>query len=165
MYQNQLAEAGITVGEEDVWNEIVNASFVQSNPQFLNEVGLFDENKFKQFLKDTEENNKGLWSQWSNYMNNVRDNAERNTYNNLVNAGLGATLKEGETEYFIENTKLDAEFVYVPYTSIADSLVSVSKSEIQDYVKANANDFKVEESRDISYVKFDITPTTEDEDY
>ena len=164
IYQNQLAKAGITVGEADVWNEIKNASFVQGNPDFLNEDGLFDENKFKQFLKDTEENDKVLWSQWSNYMNQVRDNAETNMYNNLVTAGLGASLKEGEHEYFIDNTKLDAQFVYVPYTSIADSLVSISTSEIEAYVKANANNFKVEATRDISYVQFNITPTAEDEE-
>ena len=49
IYQNQLSEAGITVGEADVWKEITNAPSVKSNPQLLNEAGLFDENKFKQF--------------------------------------------------------------------------------------------------------------------
>ena len=56
IYKNQLSEAGITIGEADVWNEIVNASFVQSNPEYQNEAGLFDENKFKQFLASEKEN-------------------------------------------------------------------------------------------------------------
>ncbi|KGL61887.1 peptidylprolyl isomerase [Polaribacter sp. Hel1_85] len=163
IYQNQLSEAGITVGEADVWAEVINAPSVNSNPQFQNEAGLFDEAKFKQFLADTKENNPQMWGAWSNYMNQIRDNAERNTYNNLVTAGLGSSLKEGEFQYFTDNTKLNAQFVYVPYTSIADSLVSVSKEEIASYIKENSNDFKVEESRDISYVKFDITATEEDE--
>ena len=30
-------------------------------------------------------------------MNQIRDNSETNTYNNLLTAGLGASLKEGET--------------------------------------------------------------------
>ena len=46
IYKNQLEEAGITIGEADVWNEVVNAPFVQNNPQYQNEAGLFDENKF-----------------------------------------------------------------------------------------------------------------------
>ena len=163
IYQNQLSEAGITIGEEDVWNEIINSPSVKNSPQYQNEAGLFDEAKFKQFLADTKENNPQLWSAWSNYMNQIRDNAERNTYNNLVSAGLGASLKEGETEYFIENTKINAQFVYVPYTSIADSLVQIKKSEVEAYINDNASDFKVEASRDISYAKFDIKPTKEDE--
>ncbi len=164
IYQKQLADAGITVGEEDVWLEIINAPSVKNNPQFKNEAGLFDEEKFKQFLADTKENNPKLWSAWSNYMNQIRDNAEKNTYNNLVTAGLGASLKEGENQYFNENTTIDARYVYVPYTSIVDSLVNVSKNEIKAYIKSHATDFEVDATRDISYVKFDIKPTTTDEE-
>lgn len=164
IYKNQLQEAGITIGEADVWNEIVNAPFVQSNPEYQNEVGLFDENKFKQFLADTKENNEQLWSQWSTYMNQIRDNAETTTYNNLVTAGLGASLKEGEIEYMIDNTKLNAQFVYIPYTTIADSLVKIKKSEVEAYVNAHQDQFKVEASRDISYIEFDIIATPEDEE-
>jgi peptidyl-prolyl cis-trans isomerase D len=43
IYKNQLVEAGITIGEQDVWNEIINAPSVSNNPQFQNEIGLFDE--------------------------------------------------------------------------------------------------------------------------
>ncbi|WP_282071586.1 peptidylprolyl isomerase [Polaribacter atrinae] len=163
IYQNQLSEAGITVGEADVWNEVINAPSVKDNPQFQNEVGFFDEVKFKQFLADTKLNNPEMWGAWSNYMTQIRDNGERNTYNNLVTAGLSASLKEGESQYFADNTKLTSQFVFVPYTSISDSLVTVSKGEIESYVKANSNGFKVEESRDISYVQFNIAATTEDE--
>jgi peptidylprolyl isomerase/peptidyl-prolyl cis-trans isomerase D len=163
IYKNQLVEAGITIGEQDVWNEIINAPSVSNNPQFQNEIGLFDELKFKQFLADTKENNQEMWSAWSNYMNQIKENAETNTYNSLVTAGLGASLKEGETEYLIENTKLSGKFVYVPYSSVADSLVQIKKSEIASYIKENENKFKVEATRNISYVKFDIKATPEDE--
>ncbi|WP_026777006.1 peptidylprolyl isomerase [Polaribacter sp. Hel_I_88] len=163
IYKNQLEEAGITIGEADIWNEVINAQFVQSSPEYQNEAGLFDEAKFKQFLATEKENNTALWSQWSSYMNQIRDNSERNTYNNLVTAGLGASLKEGEIAYMIDNVKLNAQYVYVPYTSIADSLVKIKKSEVEAYIKENADQFKVEASRDISYVQFNITPSAEDE--
>ncbi len=164
IYQKQLADAGITVGEADVWSEIISSPAVTNNQEFKNEAGLFDEGKFKQFLADTKKNNPSLWSAWSNYMNQIRDNAERNTYNNLITAGLGASLKEGENQYFTANTKITSKYLYVPYNSIADSLISVSKNDISAYVKAHANSFKVDATRDISYVKFDIKPTTEDEE-
>jgi peptidylprolyl isomerase/peptidyl-prolyl cis-trans isomerase D len=164
IYKNQLEEAGITIGETDVWNEVVSASFVQSNPQYQNEAGLFDEAKFKQFLATEKENKSELWSQWASYMNQIRDNSETSTYNNLVSAGLGASLKEGETAYMIDNTKLNAQFVYVPYTTIADSLVKINKSEVQAYIESNKEEFKVEASRDISYVQFDIKATPADEE-
>lgn len=163
IYQNQLNEAGITIGESDVWNELIAIPFVQNNPEYQNEAGLFDEQKFKQFLADTKENNKELWAQWSSYMGQIRDNLSTTTYNNLITAGLGASLKEGESEYLYENTKLNAEFVYVPYTSISDSLVKIKKSEVESYIKKHEADYKVDASRDINYVTFEILPTVEDE--
>ena len=164
IYKNQLTQAGITIGEADVWKELVNAPFVQSNPQYQTESGLFDESKFKQFLATEKENKTAMWSQWSSYMNQIRDNAETNTYNNLVTAGLGASLKEGELEYLLDNTKLNAQFVYVPYTSVPDSLVKIKKSEVESYIKSHKNDFKVEATRDISYVQFNIIATAADEE-
>ena len=164
IYKNQLEDAGITVGEQDVWTEVLKASSVKDNPQFQNEAGLFDELKFKQFLADTKENNESLWSAWSNYLGQIKENTETNTYNTLVTAGLGASLKEGEMEYLIENTKLSGDFVYVPYTSIADTLVSIKKSEVTAYIKANEKEFKTAATRDISYVKFDVTASPEDEE-
>ncbi len=163
IYNNQLEEAGITIGEADIWNQIVNAPFVQESPLYQNEVGMFDEAKFKQFLADTKENNDELWNQWSSYMNQVRDNAETTTFNNLIAAGLGASLKEGEMQYMVDNTKINAEYIYVPYTTIADSLVKITRSEIEAYIKDNKAQFTVDATRDISYVQFNIAATTEDE--
>ena len=164
IYKNQLTQAGITIGEADVWKELVNAPFVQNNPQYQTESGLFDESKFKQFLATERENKTAMWSQWSSYMNQIRDNAETNTYNNLVTAGLGASLKEGELEYLLDNTKLNVQFVYIPYTSIPDSLVKIKKSEVEKYIKSHENDFKVEATRDISYVQLNIIATAADEE-
>ena len=164
IYKNQLVDAGITVGEQDVWTEVLKTPAVKDNPQFQNEAGLFDELKFKQFLADTKENNESLWSAWSNYLGQIKENTETNTYNTLVTAGLGASLQEGEMEYLIENTKLSGDFVYVPYASIADTLVSIKRAEVTAYIKSNAAEFKTAATRDISYVKFDIKASPADEE-
>lgn len=165
IYTYQLEEAGITIGENDVWQKIISQPFVQNNPEFKNELGLFDEDKLKLFILELKEGeDRTRWESWQAYLNGLEVDLKRDTYNNLVNAGLGASLKEGRYEYEEDNTFLGADFVYIPYTSIADSLVKVDKSEIEAYVKNHPNDFQVEESRDISYVKFDVKATQADKD-
>ena len=165
IYTKQLEEAGVTVGETDVLNTIINSPSVQRNPQFLNEAGLFDRDSFMQFLKDTKESDdQNLWSAWSNYINEVGSNLKIDTYNNLIKAGLGASLKEGEYSYLEDNDLLSADVVYIPYSSVADSLVSITNSEVETYIKNNPSDYEVEASRDISYVKFDISPTDQDKE-
>jgi len=169
VYKIQLEKSGIIVGEKDVWDEIVNQPFVQNNPQFKNEIGVFDEEKFKEYistLKDAateDQQGEATWLSWLNYESNIKSNLQIKTYNNLISAGLGATLKDGEHYYFDNNTKLDLEYIYIPYTFIADSLVTVTDDEIKKYVKSNADDYRTEASRDISFVKFNIVATPQDE--
>lgn len=162
IYQTQLSEAGITIGEEDVWQEIVKA--YQQNPQFTNEAGFFDEAKFKTFLAEMRDNPQdGRWARWKQYENNVKTNLETNTYNKLISSGLGASLKEAENKYMIDNTKLTGSVVYLPFKSIQDSTINVTKADIEAYIRAHEDEYKVDASRNISYVKFDILPSAADE--
>lgn len=164
IYQNQLAEAGIEVGENDVWTALIENPSVKNNPQFFNTAGLFDEGKLKEYLALAKSDNPALWNQWAAFMGQIKTGLENTTYNNLITAGLGASLKEGEMQYLNDNTKITSQFLYVPFTTISDSLVTITKSEIETYIKANPLNFKVEASSDLKYVKFNIIPTKGDED-
>ena len=48
------------------------------------------------------------------------------------------------------------------YTSIPDSSIKISDSEIQDYISKHKKEFKQEENRSISYVAFSALPTAAD---
>lgn len=164
IYQNQLVEAGIEVGENDVWSALIDNPSVKNNQQFFNNAGLFDEGRLKEYLALAKSDTPALWNQWAAFMGQIKTGLENTTYNNLITAGLGASLKEGEMQYLNENTKITSQFVYVPFTTISDSLVTVTKSEIEKYIKANPTNFKVEASTDLKYVKFNIVPTKGDEE-
>ena len=169
IYSTQLEKSGIVVGEKDVWDAIVSQVSQYRNPQFLNEAGLFDQEKLKEYIATLQDNagesdqGKKEWLGWLSFEKNIKQNLERNTYNSLIGAGLSSTLIEGKSNYYFQNTNVDLDYVYVPFSSIPDSLIDVSKDEIKSYVKSNSKDFKVEESRDIQYIMFDIKSTEEDE--
>ncbi|CAA0240811.1 Peptidylprolyl isomerase [Tenacibaculum maritimum] len=163
IYQKQLEEAGITVGESDIMKAIYEAPSIQNDPRFQTE-GVFDKEKLKEHLATIKDENNAEWKAWQNYMLSLKESIEKKTYDNLVSAGLGASLKEGKNQYFTENTKVDASYVYVPYTSIPDSTVTIKKSEVKRYLENHSTDFQVEASRDISFVKFDVVPTAKDEE-
>lgn len=169
LYKSQLEKSGIVVGEKDVWDAIVQQVSQYNNPQFLNEIGTFDQEKLKEYIATLQDNAgeseqaKAEWLNWLNFEKNIKTNLERSIYNSLINAGLGSTLNEGKSHYYFQNTNVDLDYVYVPFSSISDSLITVSKDEIKAYVKAHAKDFKVDASRNIEYVMFDIKATAEDE--
>ena len=56
----------------------------------------------------------------------------------------------------------DIAYVGLSYSTLADSSVTVTDAEINDYVQKHKSSFKQERSRSISYVLFNAGPTHED---
>jgi peptidylprolyl isomerase/peptidyl-prolyl cis-trans isomerase D len=169
IYKTQLEKSGIVVGEQDVWNAIVNQIKAQNNPMFQNELGMFDEEKLKEYIANLKESAndseqaKAAWVGWVNYEKSIKSNLEQNTYNSLITSGLNSTLKDGERKYFYDNNNVDMKYIYVPFSSISDSLVKVTDDEIKSYIKEHPKTFESPASRDIEFVSFNIKPSKEDE--
>lgn len=168
VFADQLEKAGIVVGEKDIWEAMVAMPNVQNSPMFKNEANLFDEEKLKEYIAnmkaDAEEGNSQAWLSWLETEKNIKVNLQRQAYSALVGAGLGASLKEGERDYRFENLKMDAQYVYVPYATISDSLVKITKGEVRDYIKKYPKKYKAEATRSIQFVKFNIDPSASDEE-
>ncbi|MCD8409356.1 peptidylprolyl isomerase [Tenacibaculum finnmarkense] len=162
IYKTQLEEAGITVGDADIMNSLYETEFIQNDPRFQTS-NILDKNKLKSYLATIKEENAADWRNWQNYMSSLKNNLEKTAYDNLVAAGLGASLKEGEAQYLTANTKISGKYVYVPYTSIKDDQVKIAASDIKNYISKHSAEFQVAASRDINFVKFDIKATTQDE--
>jgi peptidyl-prolyl cis-trans isomerase D len=168
IYKDQLSKAGIVVGEKDVWDAIVNNPNIQNAAIFKNEIGSFDEDKFKEYLSNLKESSKeasnGAWANWLANEKNIKTSLEKQAYSQLVKLGVGASYKEGERNYKESQTKINGSLVYLPFETLDSKEINVASSEIESYVNAHASEFKVNESRDIKFVKFDIVASPEDEE-
>lgn len=161
LLDEQFEELGIEVGEAQVRRML--AMQLGNNPNFTNQAGMFDNNRLQEYVANLRATSPEAYQQWVSYENSVAESARENIYYNLVRAGVGATLLEGEQAYRLENDNVDLRFVQVPYTSIPDSEVKVSKDEINDYIKKNSSRFKSEKARDIQYIVFAEEASEEDE--
>ncbi|WP_373072677.1 peptidylprolyl isomerase [Zeaxanthinibacter enoshimensis] len=159
----QIDDLGIAIEKDQIINLIrSNPAFVQ-NPQFQDENGNFDERRFREFIAELKATAPAQYEQWLQDEDAIVQAAKEQMYLNLVRAGVGATLKEGELDYQLSNNKVDIKYVRVPYSSIPDSSVTVSKKEIQTYIKENKETFKQEKARDIQFVYFQEMPSAADE--
>jgi peptidylprolyl isomerase/peptidyl-prolyl cis-trans isomerase D len=168
IFKTQLEEAGIVVGEKDIWDAITEIPSIKNAEIFKNEIGLFDEEKLKSYLANlktsSKEQSNNAWLNWLQTERSVKANLEKSAYTQLVKYGVGASLKEGERAYFEGQTKLSGSYVYVPYASVNDSLVKVTAADVEDYVKNHESEFSTVATRDIKYVNFDIKASKEDEE-
>jgi len=168
--QTQFDAVGISI-ERDYMRQLLKQN-LGSFEEFKNEAGLFDEDKLNEFIANlkaiapettTLNGNPVNYKAWTDFEQNISQTGVQQTYFNLVKAGVIGTLTEGELDYELENNKADIKYVQIPFSSIADSLVSVKKSEVKSYIKANPNKYEVEASRDLVYVQFKEVASLEDE--
>ncbi|MBL7472999.1 peptidylprolyl isomerase [Robertkochia sediminum] len=158
----EFDELGITIEKDQILEVIKSNPAFVNDPNFQNEAGVFDEQKFVDFIYQLKTNNPGAYQQWQAQEDALIRSAEEASYFNLVKAGVGSTLKEGELNYHIENDKVDVKYVSVPYTAIADSLISVTEGEITDYINGRKEEFTQEASRSLRYVYFSEQASEED---
>ena len=160
--ETQFEELGLSIGREQMI-ELLKPS-LQNSPEFQNEAGLFDKAKLNTYIANLKDGkNKLAYQQWVDYETSVSARGLQETYMNLVKAGTTATLNEGELDHKLEGDKVDIKFVQIPFSSIQDSSIEVSKSEITSYINKHKKKYEVEDSRNIQFVKFDEVASVEDE--
>ena len=159
----EIENLGISIEQNQIIDVIKNSPGLSQNPQFLDENGIFDENRFRDFIAELRANAPSQYQDWLQDEAAIIQSAKEQTYLNYIKAGVGATLKEGEWDYKLGNDKVDIRYVRVPYTSIADSTVIVTKDEIAAYINEREDAYKQEEARDIQFVYFEEKASVEDE--
>lgn len=83
-------------------------------------------------------------------------------YDNIVKAGLYANVIMAESFNKEQNSSLNGRYVYQTYSSISDSTVEVSNSDLKSYYNKNKDSYKQDASRAINYVVFDVVPSAAD---
>jgi len=159
--QTQYDALGFTV-EKDQMRDILKTNLA-NNPDFKNEAGVFDENKLNEYIANLKETSSAAYKQWVDYERDIAANALNQNYINMVKAGMIGTLAEGELQHKLEGEKVDIKFVQIPYVSIADSTITVSTSDITNYINSHKKQYEVEASRDINYIEFKEVASLEDE--
>ena len=160
---NEYDNLGISVGQDRIRELIINNPTIQQT--FTNQQGVFDENSLSQYIEQiyqNKDNNPELYAQWKNFENSLIENEKKKMYLDMLKAAMSPTLKEGEWLYHSENDAVDFKYAAVPYNTIPDSLVTVTKEDIKAYINKHQNKYKTEENRSISYVFVPLEPSAKD---
>ena len=157
LQQQQYDALGLTAQKEQLDQSLRMG--LASNPTFQDADGVFSALKVQEYIANVKATNPTAYQQWLDYENNLKSGALQTTYYNMIKAGMRSTLSEGEQEYRYQNDKINMQYVYVPYTSIPDTDVSVTDSEIEAYIRKNAADYEQTPQVDVQYVSFSEAPS------
>ncbi|MFR9651926.1 MAG: peptidylprolyl isomerase [Rikenellaceae bacterium] len=100
---------------------------------------------------------------WQLINEQARIERESNKYVALFSAGINLNDLEVASSVESANKSFAGRWASKRYSSIADSLVSISANEIKEYYNNNKSSYKREPSRTISYAMFPVSPSKSDQ--
>lgn len=163
LFNEQLDNAGLRLGKDQLINVIKSHPSFSQNPQFLNDAGQFDINKFNGFLAQMKAGGAQQWNAWLAYEQELETFAKEQMYLNMIKGAIVTTAAEAKMVYKNEATKVSFDYVTIPYNTVNDDQVKVTDDEITAYVKKHPKQFKTTPSRKVEYVFIENKPSKEDE--
>ena len=148
----ELDKLGINAGKDQL-EQIVSAEpSIVSNPEFQNDLGLFDFTKFSRYINQLKSMNPTAYNSWKIQEQNVIASAKQKIYFNLITSSITYTDVESNLEYHLENDKVTIDYIKIPFNEIPDSIFKITNSQISNFIKKNKNNYIIDPSRIIEYV-------------
>ncbi len=162
-------DLGLAVNDLELFERITKNPQVRSQAGFKDQVtGKFSTAQLKQYIQTIEENLNNdpqaaaAFQQWINFEQGTREEALRNKYLYAVRKGLYMPEALAKADYNRRNELSTIQYLGLEYSSIADSTIEVSDSELKAYYKDNKADFESKGTRDIAFVNFPVAPSEKD---
>lgn len=176
----ETEKVGLAVSDEELQyvieqgtDPLLSGFQVAVNPQ----TGRFDKDLLNKFLVDYTTNRNSLpaayaqqldviYKQWKNIEKQLTFNLLYSKYVAMLSAAMMSNPVEAADNFNGTVNQYDALFAAMPYTSIADSLVSVSDSDLKAlYDKYKDQRYKQPyEGRDIKYIEVRVVASQKDKD-
>ncbi|MCB0401415.1 MAG: SurA N-terminal domain-containing protein [Flavobacteriales bacterium] len=162
--ESQFAELGLAVSPEELFDMVQgNDPHPQVKQAFTDpNTGIFNPSQVLQFLKSLETMPAENRNQWLLFEEGIEKERISTKYNTLLAKGLYATTSMARQTYKEQNEQRNVKFVVKRYNTVHDSTIQVTDEELKAYYQEHKNEYKQDASRDIEYVRFDVTPSQED---
>ena len=163
LIKEEADKLGLTVTDSEIQNMIKEGtSPLLSSTPFVNpQTGMFDKSMLEALATQ------GNPEQVSIIMNFVEKNLKQSLliskYQALVAKALISNPVAAQNSFDSRANETDILLAALPYSSIADSTVSVSDSDIKNLYQSKKEQFKnLEETRNIQYIDYVVTPSEAD---
>lgn len=160
-----IENLGLVISADELFDMVQGVNihpFIRQ--QFGNrQTGEFDRDFMIQFLKMKDNDPSGLQNAYWMYMEDlIQKDRIGSKYNNLVKKGMYVTSLQAKRSAADRGRKVDFDFIVKRYSAIEDSTVTVTAKELKAYYEKHKTEYEQKESRDIEYVLFPISPSTDD---
>ena len=175
MIESEAEKLGLKVTDSELQNILKQGTnpLLMQTPFINQQTGRFDVNQLQKFLAEYKtqqganpqmaQQYQALYKYWNFIEKTLRQQTLAQKYQSLLAHCLLSNPIEAKASFKEENEEAQIQLAALPYSSIDDSKVQISNSDL----KAKYNELKPRfeqfvESRDIKYVDVEVTPSAAD---
>ena len=164
MLDKQFADLGLMVTDKELKDLVQGASPHPSIKQAFTDpkTGVFDRAKVKEYLRNLDKQAPEQQAAWAEFERNLGPDRMRAKYEAMLKNSSYVTKFEAERMKQEQSLTASAQVLFVPYFSIADSLIKVTDAQITDFIGRHRDRFKVEDGRTLEYVTIPVTASKDD---
>ena len=163
-YVDQYNELGIVVTDKESVDMVQGDNI---HPMILEaftdpSTGVFNIDNVIGYLQNLSNQPVNQQQAWFSFESNLKPMRLRTKYDNLLSLTTNVNSLQSKSEYFNSSNTRDLSYYFVPYYMVPDSLFTVSKREMNNYLRKNSDDYKQEDSRALNFVYFPLESSGED---
>ena len=155
---------GLTVTTDELSEQILGSNphkYVQQSFTDPN-TKTFDPEMVKTFLQNLDGQSADMKRRYLNLEKMVKEDRLKTKYNTLITKGYSIPNAFAKLDYNNNNRKVDFRFVAPKFSSVADSLVTVTDEDLRAYYEEYKYNYKQDELRSVDYVAFEVKASEED---
>lgn len=163
-FSNKLRQLGLEISTNERIDIVQGKNLSPVMQSFFNQsIGTTDPTQIKGFLATLDQYPQEYQAYFINAEQQAMSNRQVEKFQNMLLKTQYVTLAEAQRQYRSQFGFVETDYVYVPFSSVPDDQIGqISDSNIRNYIAEHEDDFKVDESKDVEYVSFEVVPSAQD---
>ena len=164
----EYSKLGIDISDDEFFERIQGTEVhpeISKVPSFLDPVtGVFDRARVLGYLKQIDEDQTGeARARWNGFQDYLIGVLKSEKYNSLVGKAMFVSSKEAQNASDFNLRKRYFDYVSIPYSSIENTIVEPTISELKSFYEENKSDYTQKQSKDVDFVVYSVVPSIEDD--
>ena len=165
---NEFGKLGIDVSDDEFFELLQGLNVhpeISKVPAFQDQAtGQFDRTKVLGYLKQIDQDPTGeARTRWVGFQKYLIGLIKTSKYNSLVSNAMYVTGEEAKLKFNENSQNITFNYVAIPFSSVADSMVEPTESELANYYDNNKSDYEQAASKDVDFVVYTVIPSQDDD--
>jgi peptidyl-prolyl cis-trans isomerase D len=165
---NEFGKLGIDVSDDEFFELLQGLNVhpeISKVPAFQDQAtGQFDRTKVLGYLKQIDQDPTGeARTRWVGFQKYLIGLIKTSKYNSLVSNAMYVTGEEAKLKFNENSQNITFNYIAIPFSSVADSMVEPTESELANYYDNNKSDYEQAASKDVDFVVYTVIPSLEDD--